>query len=151
MPKVPTSGLCVCVWVCVCVCVCVCVWVYVSVCVCECAACVSKCTCVCVCVCVCLSECMWVRVCVSVRLKIEGDASSTILLEFWVKEQSNKDIANRQTSWVERQKCFLLFTRAESCYLSRGQSWALSVFLNFWNDFFTFFIKLITYFCTNPI
>ena len=34
------------------------------------------------------------------------------------------------------------------------QSWALSVFLNFstiTDDFFAFFYKLITYFCTSPI
>ena len=34
------------------------------------------------------------------------------------------------------------------------QSWALEVFLNFFNNkkwFFCIFIKLVTYFCTSPI
>ena len=38
--------------------------------------------------------------------------------------------------------------------LGSVQSWALSVFLNFFNNkkrCFAFFIKLITYFCTIPI
>ena len=129
--------MCVCVCVCVCMCVCVCAFVCVSVYVCQCLCMGSVCVCVCVCVCVfvSVSECMCVCVCVCV------------LGQLWVS------LCDLMTAGVELRQSkrahwkvdavFICSIKANmwlTALLPNGgsyfiiQSWALSVFLNFFTN-----------------
>ena len=78
------------------------------------------------------------------------------VLDFTPVQQENfaRNLA-RFGNLLSSDRCNALYKLyIASAILAGEQSWALSVFFNFFNNkkwFFAFFIKLITYFCTSSI